>query len=292
MRRRWYANAREIVGSGTGDGATVVLAHGYGVNQESCWGKIMPSIVSQASKVILFDWDFTTTAHHHEEEDCFTFGRFADDLIELMDEKNVRGAVLVGHSMSAMVACIASKRRPELFAQLILLCASPRYINSSPLESEEEYVGGFEESAIHGMLAAMETDFSGWVHGFVPNAAGDPACVEPLERSFLAMDPAVAVGVARMIFLGDQRDALDAVPVPCVLVQARHDFAAPVVVAEYMRRRMSNNNKAGVAAVELEVVDSAGHFPQLVAPERVLDIVHDVLRRTSNARPAVAAEVP
>uniref|UniRef100_A0ACD5TZQ6 Uncharacterized protein n=1 Tax=Avena sativa TaxID=4498 RepID=A0ACD5TZQ6_AVESA len=272
--RRWCTNAREVVvgtGSGGGEGAaTVVLAHGYGVSQAS-WDEVLPSIISKASKVLLFDWDFTAARADGEDEEKtrYTFGRFADDLIALMDEREVRGAVFVGHSMSAMVGCIASARRPDLFAHLLLLCASPRYINSE----EEGYVGGFEEASIHAMLGAMESDFQGWVKGFVPNAAGGTAMEERIERSFLAMDPAVALGVARMIFLGDQREALDAVCTPCTIIQARHDFAAPPVVAEYMQRRMM---VAGTD-VALEIVDSVGHFPQLVASVPVSDILDGVL---------------
>ncbi|VAH23819.1 unnamed protein product [Triticum turgidum subsp. durum] len=121
--RRWCANAREVVVAG-GEGGTVVLAHGYGMDQAS-WDKILPSI-TKANKVLLFDWDFTAGADEDGDEARYTFGRFADDLIALMDEREVRGAVLVGHSMSAMVGCIAAARRPDLFAHLLLLCASPR----------------------------------------------------------------------------------------------------------------------------------------------------------------------
>uniref|UniRef100_A0ACD5T6L4 Uncharacterized protein n=1 Tax=Avena sativa TaxID=4498 RepID=A0ACD5T6L4_AVESA len=276
MRRRWCTNASEVVvGSGGEGGATVVLAHGYGVSQAS-WDKVLPSI-SKASKVLLFDWDFNARADDGEEEEAdtaaarYTFGRFADDLIALMDEREVRGAVFVGHSMSAMVGCIAAARRPDLFAHLVLLCASPRYIDSE----EEGYVGGFDEASIHAMLGAMESDFQGWVKGFVPNAAGGTAVEERIERSFRAMDPAVALGVARMIFLGDQREALDNVSTPCTVVQVRHDFAAPPIVAEYMQQRIT---RAGTD-VAVEIVESVGHFPQLMASTRVADILDGVLLR-------------
>ncbi|KAM0849000.1 hypothetical protein ACQ4PT_054013 [Festuca glaucescens] len=201
------------------------------------WDKILPSI-SKANKVLLFDWDFISSgasADDGEDEARYTFGRFADDLIALMDEQKVSGAVFVGHSMSSMVGCIASARRPDLFAHLVLLCASPRYIDSK----EEGYVGGFEDASIHAMLGAMESNFQAWVKGFVPNAAGSVAVEERIKQSFLDMDPVVALGVAKMIFLGDEREALDVVPTPCTIVQACHDFAAPPVVAEYMQGRMA-----------------------------------------------------
>ncbi|KAF0926697.1 hypothetical protein E2562_027133 [Oryza meyeriana var. granulata] len=271
MNRLWRANAR-VVGSTDGreeEGAvSVVLAHGYGASQ-AVWHKLVPSL-SQRHKLLLFDWDFTATGAGKDDQEVYTFGRFADELIAVMEERGVgaSGAVVVAHSMSAMAACIAAQRRPDLFAHIFLVCASPRYINSE----EEGYVGGFDEAAIQGMLAAMESDFDAWVKGFVPNAAGDASAVEHLSKSFLAMDPGVAVKLAKMIFLGDQREVLDGVKTPCTIVQVKADFAAPPSVAEYMQLRMK-----GTAAT-VEIIDSVGHFPQLVAPQQLLDILDGVLR--------------
>ncbi|KAL6618671.1 hypothetical protein ACP70R_033810 [Stipagrostis hirtigluma subsp. patula] len=274
--RRWHANVREVgpVDSET----TVVLAHGYGANQ-ALWDKLVPDL-SLRYKVVLFDWDFTAGGDEEaaaEEEGRYTFGRFADDLIAVMEERGVRGAVVVGHSMSAMAACIASVRRPDLVAHLVLLCASPRYINSE----EEGYVGGFDKAGIDAMLVAMSSDFGAWVKGFVTNAVGDPESAPLLEESFLAMHPGVALELAKMIFLGDQREVLDGVTAPCTIVQVKNDFAAPPAVAEYMQRRMSG------AAAAVEIIDTVGHFPQLAAPQQLLDILDGVLRRGDDAEHGV-----
>ncbi|CAL4895184.1 unnamed protein product [Urochloa decumbens] len=265
---RWYANVREV---GGGNEATVVLAHGYGSNQ-GLWDKLLPAL-SQRNRVILFDWDFTGGGGGEQllDQGRYTFGRFADDLIALLDDKGVRGAVLVGHSMSAMAGCIASVRRPDLFSHLVLLCASPRYINSA----EDGYVGGFETAGIDAMLDAMSSDFVSWVKGFVPNAVGDPVSVPPVEESFLAMHPAVALELARMIFLGDQREALAAVAAPCTIVQVERDIAAPPSVAEYMMHRLTTG---AAAAADMVIIDSVGHFPQLVAPQQLLTVLEGVLR--------------
>ncbi|KAL5203006.1 hypothetical protein ABZP36_013958 [Zizania latifolia] len=273
MKNKWHSNARVVAGSGAGEEeVSVVLAHGYGANQ-AVWDKLVPSL-SRRRKLLLFDWDFTGTraGKDDDDEERYTFGRFADELIAVMEARGVSsgsgGAVVVAHSMSAMAACIAAGRRPDLFSHLLLLCASPRYINSE----EEGYVGGFDEADIHGMLAAMESDFHGWVNSFVPKAAGHAAAAEPLEKSFLAMDPGVALDLAKMIFLSDQREVLDGVTTPCTIVQVKGDFAAPPSVAEYMHLRMKKNSAA------MEIIDSVGHFPQLVAPQQLLDILDGVLR--------------
>uniref|UniRef100_A0A0E0L6H8 AB hydrolase-1 domain-containing protein n=1 Tax=Oryza punctata TaxID=4537 RepID=A0A0E0L6H8_ORYPU len=283
MNKLWRGNARVVETRGGGEeergGVSVVLAHGYGASQ-AVWEKLVPSL-SKRHNLLLFDWDFTGAGAGKDDEEAYTFGRFADELIAVMEERGVgaSGAVVVAHSLSAMAACIAAQRRPHLFAHIFLLCASPRYIN---LE-EEGYVGGFDEAAIHGMLAAMESDFDAWVRSFVPNAAGDASAVEHLLKSFLAMDPTVALKLAKMIFLGDQREVLDGVKTPCTIVQVKADFAAPPSVAEYMHLRMKG------AATAIKIIDSVGHFPQLVAPQQLLDILAGVLRLREEA--AAAAEV-
>lgn len=81
------------------------------------------------TQVLLFDWDFSSTAAaaaEEEEDGCYTFSRFADELVALMDKMKLRGAAYVGHSMAGMIGCIASIKRPDLFTHLVLVGASPR----------------------------------------------------------------------------------------------------------------------------------------------------------------------
>ncbi|KAL6882026.1 hypothetical protein ACP4OV_011498 [Aristida adscensionis] len=288
-----YLNPR-LIGSGE---RTLVLSHGYGGSQ-AIWDKVLPHLSSR-NKVLLFDWDFSGEAaaaaaaaeeeEGLEQEHGYTFSRFADELVALMDEMKLSGAVYVGHSMAGMIGCIASIKRPDLFTHLVLIGASPRYMNS------EDYEGGFEASDIEAMLGRISSDFRGWAEGFVPLAIGsadDPSAVEPLARSFFAMDPRVAHALARMIFLGDHREVLDAVAVPCTLVHVSGDFAAPPCVGRYMQARML---AARCAAAAMVTIDSVGHFPQLVAPAELLGILDLVLggggaAATGGEEPAGAVE--
>ncbi|RCV26037.1 hypothetical protein SETIT_5G213100v2 [Setaria italica] len=268
-----YLNPR-IVGNGK---RTVVLSHGYGASQ-AIWDMVLPHL-SRRNKVLLFDWDFSSAPVAGEEgaaeHSCYTFSRYADELVALMDEMKLSGAVYVGHSMAGMFGCIASIKRPDLFAHLVLVGASPRYMNS------EDYEGGFDESDIEAMLASISSDFRRWAEGFVPLIVGsaDPSAVERVARSFFAMDPRAAHALARMIFLGDQREVLDDVAVPCTLVHVSRDFAAPPYVGRYMQARML----VARCAAAMVTIDSFGHFPQLVAPDELLGILDLVLGAAGTA---------
>ncbi|KAK3041637.1 hypothetical protein RJ639_001447 [Escallonia herrerae] len=116
-------NAR-VIGSGV---ETLILGHGYGGDQ-SVWDKVLPEL-AQKFRVVVFDWNFAGSIKDANQFDMVkysSYGAFADDLIALMDEMHLKSSIFVGHSMSGMIGCIASVRRPELFQRLIFIAASPR----------------------------------------------------------------------------------------------------------------------------------------------------------------------
>nr|CAD1833943.1 unnamed protein product [Ananas comosus var. bracteatus] len=199
-----------MVGSGE---KVVVLAHGYGGNQ-AVWDGLVPHL-SKNYRILLFDWDFSGNGSDVDPS-SYSFTAYADDLITLMDERNLNDA------------------RRDLFAHLVLIAASPRYLNS------EDYVGGFEKEDVDGILSSIETNFQDWALKFVPVAIGvnNSVFIKMLGRSFCTMRPDVALAVARTIFLGDHRDVLDEVDVPCTIIQTTDDFAVPVSVGQYMQSKI------------------------------------------------------
>lgn len=123
-----HLNAR-IIGSGT---ETIVFAHGFGTDQ-SIWDKITPCFSEKSYKIVLFDWAFSACVKDENLYDPLKYSSleaFADDLISLLDEMKLKDVTFVGHSMSGMIGCLASIKRPQLFKRLVLLGASPRYILS------------------------------------------------------------------------------------------------------------------------------------------------------------------
>lgn len=73
-------------------------------------------------------------------DDYSSVGDYADDLINLPDELGIERCTYVGHSVSGMIGVLASIEHPARLEQLVLLNASPRYLNA------EGYVGGFEQA--------------------------------------------------------------------------------------------------------------------------------------------------
>ncbi|RXH81262.1 hypothetical protein DVH24_005176 [Malus domestica] len=112
--------------------------------------------------------------------------------------------VYLGHSMAAMVGCIASVQRPQLFQHLILLSGSPRYLNTTA------YTGGFTRPQLDALFNEIGNNFTSWVPSFAPTPIGvnDTRAITEFENSLGRMSPRIAVRVARVVFLSDLRRIL------------------------------------------------------------------------------------
>ncbi|KAL8129622.1 hypothetical protein V2J09_018777 [Rumex salicifolius] len=257
----------KAVGSGT---ETLVLAHGYGTDQ-SIWDKVVPELADKY-QVVVFDWNFAGSkdkagAVGFDPVRYSSLEAYSEDLINLMDEMGIKDCVLVGHSMSAMIGCIASVKRPHLFKHLILIGASPRYLNA------EGYEGGFERADVDQILSAIESNFDGWVSAFAPMAVGNPndiVSVDKFEGCLRAMRPDIALAVAKLIFLGDYRSVLEDVTAPCTVVQMKTDAVVPASVPYYIQAKLKVKSS-------VEMVNVDGHFPMLTAPSLLLHAVDKAL---------------
>ncbi|KAJ4953704.1 hypothetical protein NE237_030536 [Protea cynaroides] len=254
----------KIIGSGK---ESVVLAHGYGTDQ-SVWEKILPHL-AQNYRVLVFDWCFSGSVNDlslFDPDKYSSLEAFADDLSALMDEMNLTSSVFIGHSMSGMVGCFSSIKRPDLFKKLILLGPSPRYLNA------EDYEGGFEKAEVEQMFSNIASNFYAWAPGFAGLVvdARDTLSVDKFGKLLGRMRPEVALSLAKTIFCCDYRDVLEKVQVPCTVVQTSNDIVVPISVGYYMQKKIKGKTT-------VEIIEADGHFPQLTAHQLLLDVLDRVL---------------
>ncbi|KAL5079655.1 hypothetical protein RYX36_008076 [Vicia faba] len=259
-----HLNAR-IKGSGT---ETIVFAHGFGTDQ-SIWDKITPNFSEKSYKLVLFDWPFSGCVKDENLYDPLKYcslDAFADDLISLLDEMELQDVTFVGHSMSGMIGCLASIKRPLLFKRIVLLCASPRYINT------DDYEGGFARSDIENLLENIESNYENWISAFSLNVVdpSDEASVNKFRESLKRVKNEVSLSLAKTVFCSDYRDILEKVETPCTIIQTSSDMAVPYSVALYMEKNIKGK-------VTLEEIDTIGHFPQLTAPLQLVGVLKGVL---------------
>ena len=244
--------------TGAPDGQPMLFAHGFGCDQ-NMWRFVAPRFAVRF-RVVLFDHvgaggsDLTA----YDIERYSTLDGYADDVVEICRDLGLRDVVYVGHSVSAMIGVLAARRAPELFARLVLVGPSPRYVD----DLDNGYVGGFSEEDIAGLLESLESNYLGWSGAMAPVIMGNPdqpALGDELTESFCRTDPEIARRFARVTFLSDNRADLAGVTVPTLVLQSTQDVIAPMSVGEYVVEQMPD--------ASLVVLDSTGHCPNLSAPD-------------------------
>jgi sigma-B regulation protein RsbQ len=251
-----------VVVTGNPAGPAVLLAHGFGCDQ-NLWRRIVPDLAERC-RVVLFDHtgsgrsDLSAwSAERHS-----TLDGYADDVLAICRELELRDVVLVGHSVSAMIAVLAANREPDRFAQLVLLTPSPCYVDDG------DYRGGFSREDIDELLAALESNYLGWSAAMAPVIVDNPdrpELAEELKNSFCRTDPAIARVFARATFLSDNREDLRKVTVPTLVIQCAVDAIAPPEVGRFTHDQ--------IAGSELVTLNAVGHCPQLSAPEATAEAI-------------------
>ncbi len=247
--------------SGNPDGGrTIVFGHGFGTDQNG-WKDILPAFEAEYRLVV-----YDNVGAGGAEPAAFspnkydTLKTYADDLIDICDALELRNVIMVGHSVSGMVSLLASLKRPDLFSKLVLIGASPRYLNDT------DYVGGFDQATLDAFYAQMATNYFAWVSGFAPAAMANPdrpALAQSFAETLQAVRPDIAQSVARVIFQSDYRERVPLLEKETLLLQAGNDIAVPMEVAEYLHRNIPRST--------LKVVNAEGHFPHISAPQEVID---------------------
>jgi sigma-B regulation protein RsbQ len=247
-----------ISGSGT---RPIVLAHGFGCDQ-NMWRYVTPAFENDF-KVIAFDHigagGSDLAAYDHQRYS--TLQGYADDVVQLAEELDVRNGVFVGHSVSAMIGLLAIKQAPHLFTGLVMVGPSPRYIN----DQSAEYVGGFEERQIHELLEFLDSNHMGWSQAMAPVIMGNsdrPELADELTNSFCRTDPDIAKNFARATFLSDNRADLADFETRTLILQCADDVIAPQCVGEFVHRALPNSR--------LVLMKATGHCPNLSAPQETI----------------------
>lgn len=228
------------------------------------WKHLVPHLVDEYT-VVLYDnmGAGPTNPDYFDFERYATLEGYAYDLLAILEELQVESCIFVGHSLASMTGVIASIFRPDLFSKVILISASPRFLNT------EDYYGGFEQEDIDQLCNAIESNYKSWCGGFAPLVVGgdmDSVAVQEFSRTLFNMRPDIALSVFRTIFTFDLRHFLGRVTVPCHIIQSTKDLAVPVSVSEYLHESLGGKSV-------VEVMSTEGHLPQLSSPEITIPVV-------------------
>jgi sigma-B regulation protein RsbQ len=245
----------------------MVFSHGFGCDQ-NMWRFVAPRFAGD-HRIVLFDH----VGHGGSDLSAYdprryaSLGGYAEDLLQILAELDLRDVVFVGHSVSAMIGMLAAIDEPGRFRRLVLVGPSPRYLD------DDGYRGGFSRSEIDELLDSLDSNYLGWSSAIAPvvmGNAGPAELTEELTNSFCRTDPAIARQFAEVTFRSDNRADLPRVGVPALILQCSEDVIAPVEVGEYVRDNVPGSS--------LVVLRATGHCPNLSAPDETYEAIRAFLR--------------
>jgi sigma-B regulation protein RsbQ len=244
----------------------MVFSHGFGCDQ-NMWRHVWPAFADEY-RIVLFDHVGAggSDLSAYSRTKYGSLQGYADDVLELCRELELRDVVFVGHSVSSVIGMLAATAEPERFAKLVLVGPSPRYLD------DEGYVGGFTREDIEGLLDSLDSNYLGWSQALAPVIMGadqPPELQEELTNSFCRTDPEIARHFARVTFLSDNRADLAQVTTPALVLQCSDDVIAPQSVGEYVDAQLPNST--------LVLMQATGHCPNLSAPEETIAAIKDFL---------------
>lgn len=246
-----------VTSTGPDDAPVLLLAHGFACDQ-GMWRDVVP-LLRHDHRVVMYDVmgaGRSDTSAYDPERYAGLEG-YADDLLAICEEQDLRDVTVVAHSVSTMVAVLAALQQPHRFRQLFLLATTP-YLLDDPADG---YEGGFAPGDLDEISQSLDTNYFAWSHAMAPVFMGTPDRPELGERladAFCRADPDISRQLIRTMFATDYRPLLGRVSTPVVLLQSRQDAMVPDSVGPYVHERMGRST-----LVELEAV---GHCPHVSAP--------------------------
>lgn len=254
-------NNVKVVGQGS---RTLVFVHGYGCDQ-NMWRFVAPQFEGEY-RIIHYD----LTGMGQSDLDAYDFRayrtlhRHAQDLADILAHLDVTQCVLVGHSVGATIACLASLISRDRVAAIAMVAPSPFFMNDGA------YIGGFDHETLDGLVDLMDQNFLGWTDQVAPIIGGSEAVSEELSQSFCRTDPGIAKHFGRVTFLSDHREDMKAVATKVTVIQCSNDSLAPVTVGRWLSENMMD--------AQLTLIKATGHCPHLSEPAKTTAAIRDFLK--------------
>lgn len=247
-----------VVRAGPVDAPAMVFLHGFGCGQ-AMWRHVSPAF-ERDYHVVLLDLPGSgdADAATYDFERHASLEAYAEDVLRVLQELDLRDVTVVGHSVAAIIGVLAHNAAPSIVTRLVLVTPSARYID------EDGYQGGFASADIDALLETMERNHLGWqapLSGLVAGEGHETARAE-LEDSFCRTRPEVAAQFAAVTFRSDNRVDLGHVRAPTLILQVRDDAVAPMTAGLFVHEHIADST--------FVVLETRGHAPHVSDPADVI----------------------
>lgn len=247
---------------------TIMFVHGFGCAR-SDWSRQVAHLRGRFETVAVDLGGHGTTPGTDAHQIIDTHGR---DVAALLSELAIERAVLVGHSMGCRIVMHAMSLEPARVAGLVLVDGSRLGSAGSTAWQDRQ-----KKVAEIGYRAFIEPMFA---QMFRPEA--DPAVARPVVERALAMPERIAGDLFPHIGKWDAEkfdEIFAKTRVPLMAVQTTYMTAAGQ--RESMKKGQASpyldDVRRHVPGARIEIIENAGHFPQIEQPAELNALLDDFL---------------
>ena len=255
---------------------TVVLVHGGPGSYDHSYFKPDFARLAEHAQVVYLD----LRGHGRSEwgdAATWSFETCADDLRAFCDTLGVDKPIVFGHSMGAPIVLLYGARHPRHAAGLIVQSGFARWEPARVVDGFRR-VAGDEVAEIAGRsYAGEEVPDEDWARVFaafgpnLPDEEREAHIPNNLELNSHGME------LMRRLDILDQLSRVDS---PTLVSVGELDPVTPVAAAEEIVRALPKH------VATLDVIDGAGHFTWMDAPERFWSVIVEFIRSTTERNPS------
>ncbi len=230
-----------------GSGTPLVLLHWFPFDHT-----IWDGVIGELEKGIrVIAPDLRGHGRSMTTESDYSITDMAADIIELMDQLQIREAVIVGHSMGGYIALEITRNFPERVSGLVLISS---HIFADSLEKKQSRYNDIDRIMQQGAYAVLAN---------MPNMLTHDNSIKRFCRdAVIKMDSIGAMGALRaMANRTTSEDVWKTIKFPTMVIAGSDDQLIPIE---------QSRGFAGLPKYStLEEINGAGHMPMLEAPDKV-----------------------
>ena len=258
----------QVTDSGEAEGQTIVLLHGYANSLH--WFDAIEPLLAEKHRVIRID--LLGFGGSEKPESGYSIPEQAATVAEALNELNVQGALVAGNSMGGTITASLADQASQLVDRAVLIDTAPErddFGDGLPFLAKLGYTPVLGEA-----MWRLTPDFAiedGFKEAFAPGFDMDDAFENPDQvvddfraMTYTSYDEASAES-------DDFTDELPLderfkrTPVPLMVIFGAED--------QIYDAELSIEGYSDVPGVQAEVVEDAGHAPQVEKPEEVAKLL-------------------
>jgi len=244
-----------------GEGNPIVLLHGF-CGSSDYWESVVPAL-AQEYQVI------TPDLRGHGQSDVigaeFGIEDMAQDIVKLLDERDITKAVLFGHSLGGYITLAFAERHAARLHGFSLVHSTANPDADQARENRLKAVKTIEEEGIQVFVDGLVPKL------FAPDHVTTmPELIEQAKQIGYGTAPAGAIGASlAMRARPDRNHVLQETKLPVLIVAGEQDQIVPPDKAFTVQG----------THIAQAVIPAAGHMSMMETPDRLVPVLRSFLQR-------------